>query len=78
MEPIVYDLADRPNVEVRHDGEWLPGSLRMWSWRGEWVADVGYARDGTTFLGTFVAGDVREDAVDRALGRGVTPRHGSS
>lgn len=41
-EPKIYEPADRPDVEVLVDGQWLIGELRMWKPDGEddWIAQV--------------------------------------
>ena len=63
VRPIVYPIADRPDVEVRVDGVWRCGQLRMWSRHdnGTWWAQVQWSRaPGETMLGSFPAPLVRE------------------
>lgn len=64
-EPRIYAPAERPDVEVLVDGEWLVGELRAWFPVGddEWVAQVQYRPAGTTTrqIDRFAAGDVRPD-----------------
>jgi hypothetical protein len=72
-EPIVYDPADRPDIEVLWAGAWCPGELRMQSQddAGRWFCQVQYRRPGETssHIDTFLAERVRPDTVDRSQGR---------
>lgn len=82
-EPRIYAPADRPDVEVLVDGDWLPGELRMWMPEGEdaWSAQVQWRPPGTNSrrIDTFEAARVRavdEDPTDRGVsapGGTVTP-----
>jgi len=60
-EPIVYAPADRPLVEVEHDGAWYPGELRMWTQRDDgWHAQVTWSLGpGDNRIDTFPEGRVR-------------------
>ena len=46
MTPIVYRIAERPEVEVNVAGDWHYGQLRMWTRRpdGSWWAQVTWRR----------------------------------
>jgi hypothetical protein len=62
---------EAPDVEVEIDGQWWPGEARMRTTHddGRLTYDVGYHRDGETYLSGFPAERVRLDTVDRSRGR---------
>lgn len=68
MTTIVFAPGDRPDVEVRVDGVWCPGELRMWQQRGgDWWAQVNYRSEpGTNRITTVHERDVRPDEHDYA------------
>lgn len=60
MQHLVY--SERRDVEVRIDGAWWPGELRMWTQRPDesWWAQATWRREpGMTFSATVPADDVR-------------------
>lgn len=63
----VYSPSDRPDIQVRRDGVWCQGELRMWQQRedGAWWANVSW-RPGpnATYLDTVPADDVRLDEAE--------------
>jgi hypothetical protein len=61
-DPVVYAPADRPLVEVEHDGTWWPGELRMWTPTAEgWAAQVTWSRAaGDNRIDTFPEQRVRK------------------
>ena len=64
--------GERPDVEVRVKGDWLPAEIRSWSPSPfAWWANCSWHRStGETRLGTLHEDDVRPDTVDRSYGRG--------
>lgn len=70
---IVHAPADRPDVEVLHEGTWCAGEVRMSTQDddGSWRFNVQYRRpDGHTYLDNFTENQVRKDTVDRSSSRG--------
>ncbi|MGD9960167.1 hypothetical protein [Nocardioides sp.] len=62
MQPKVYRPHERPEVEVRVDGKWHYGELRMWTRdaAGGWSAQVTWSRGvAQNLIDTFAADDVR-------------------
>ena len=61
MTSRVYRPDERPDVEVRVDGEWHPGELRMRHHREDgWWANVNWRpKPGMTFVDTVREEDVR-------------------
>lgn len=58
---IVYDIAERPEIEVQVDGQWWFGTLRMWTHEddGTWTAQVTWTRHGENRIDSFPAARVR-------------------
>jgi hypothetical protein len=65
----VFRPDERPDVQVRIDGVWYPGELRMWQRRKDgWWANVTWRTGpGLTFVGSVPQDDVRRE--DRELDR---------
>jgi len=70
---IVHGPLDRPDVEVLVDGTWCPGEVRMSTQLddGTWKFNVQWRPPGTSTrrLDTFAETQVRENTVDRSVGR---------
>ena len=73
-QPVVYEPAERPDVEVLWEGTWCPGEVRMVTWddQGAEVHQVQYRRSGelSSHIDDFTADRMRPDSIDRSLGRG--------
>jgi hypothetical protein len=74
-QPILYEPAERPDVEVWVDdgagGTWWPGEVRMVSFTGtgETLHNVQYRTDAGQFVETFPDDHVRADTIDRSRSR---------
>lgn len=62
VNDVVYHPADRPDVEILHDGQWYAGELRMWTrTKGGWAGQVQWHRGvGDTLIDTFPADQIRQ------------------
>jgi hypothetical protein len=72
QQRIVYEPAERPDVEVLVDDAWHPAEIRMATQDndGTWRFNAQWRRDHQTYLDTFTESQVRTDTVDRGAGRG--------
>lgn len=73
----VHAPADRPDVQVLVDAQWLPGEVRQ-QWQDEhdaWWVEVQYRRPGThsRTIATFPLERVRKDETDYSAGRSTSP-----